>query len=190
MHCRELTAGDYISYMNIFNSINIETNLYYPGVNTQNLQNYYFDDGEPLHKAFGSFDDSNVLSSVVFTRFSDYDRSWNVRYIAKNIFATIIDVTKAIEFAMSFAEQANYYRFYVMYFNNQNSVWERIMLRSEKFNNYDVKTEEVIPPGKRSSFTKYWTIFQGGICYNKTTVIREYSLKNQYRVFNWNLINQ
>lgn len=184
MNFKELTAANYVDYITLYNKIKPEQTLDYSGPTISALQNYYFDDTETLYKVFGAFDTHGILHSCVFAVFSKYDRAWSIRYVVKADFATMVTLLETIDYAISVAEKANYYRFYAVYFGNNAKIWEKLVIRKiKRSTNYQMQTEEIIPENKKSSFEKYWIFFQSTIIYSRSITIREYSLKEEFRTF-------
>lgn len=173
-----LTQSDFINCKNLLNRPLVN----YPQITQLELENYFFDDREECHKVFGTYDEHDIIHSCVFVEFSKQDRSWLIRYTGQQLFASIKTTIQTIEYAISFAEQAKFYRCSVAYFDKHYKEWERLMSNhSASFSKYICNTEEIIPIYKKSSFEKYWNTIQRRTTYPRQLVIREYVLPQQYR---------
>lgn len=157
----------------------------YPMPTSRQMNNYYFDEDEGTHKVFGAYDEHGILNACVFSTYSVYDRSWIIEYIVKQPFATKETLFSTVRAAINYAEDNNYYRFSIFYFDNEDIVWERFMSNDIiEPARYNICIEETIPIGRRSSFDKYWNRLQKRIAYPRLIKIKEYSLKDEYRIFN------
>jgi hypothetical protein len=156
----------------------------YPQITQLELENYFFDDREERHKVFGTYNEHDILHSCVFVEFSNQDRSWTIRYAVQQLFASVKTTIVTIDYAISFAEQAKFYRGSVAYFDKHYKEWERLMsTHSDTFSKYICNTEEIIPMYKKSSFEKYWNNIQRRVSYPRQLVIREYVLPQEYRTY-------
>lgn len=183
MQYKLLTQEDYLNCRNMLDTIHPEADIIYPRPSALVLTNYYFDNTESMYKVFGVYDTYGILNACVFTVFYDYDRSWHIRYVIRQPFATLDAIVNTVNFALLYAEQGNYYRWHIKSFSKSHLAYERILRTSNVFTRYNIATEEIIPAYKKSSFSKYWNMFQGNIIYPKPIIIREYSLQNKYRKF-------
>ncbi|HEY5737832.1 MAG TPA: hypothetical protein VIS28_06090 [Nitrososphaeraceae archaeon] len=178
MKVRILTASDYASAVIGFIK-KVKTS--YPMPTDMAMKNYYFSDDEPLYKAFGIFDEFDILYAVTMTQYSDYNRSWVLQFAAKQDFSNFDIMVKLLRETFNHAEQCGYYRMSAMFFNERFKTWERLLKKDEKFSRYISYTEEVIPVHQKSSFYGYWNFLQKRVTYPKEATIREYILKDEFR---------
>jgi len=156
----------------------------YPVPTRLMLDNYYYEDDEPLCSIFGCFDDANKLVSCVFTTFVGYDKSYLIDYAIKDPSANINCLMLLFKYIMDYCEDSGYNSFYATYFERHDIAWERLASRKlEYFSRYTITTEVVIPANKRSSFYKYWRECQKGVIYRRPIRVKMYSLKEEYRIF-------
>lgn len=181
MTFKEITQYQYLDCKRLLDTVTAEQDLHYSKPSQLLINNYYFDNNEPLYKIFGAYDEYGVLNACVFLVFSEYDRSYYVRYVAKQPFSDINVISQTLDFAISYAESNNYHRWYVKYFGNDFNVFEKIFSKSDTMSRYEMSTEEFIPAGKKSSFLKYWIYFQGTIIYKRHITIRQYNLPDKFR---------
>jgi len=182
MKFRILSAADNNECRILLLNINRRADRYPPPADLE-LDNYYFDNNEPGYKIFGCYTNSNILAACIFVRFSFYNYSYIIDYVVKSGDVTIDSILGIFNQIIIFAENSNYYTCYARFFNRQDIVWEKILLKLSNFSRYSITTEVIIPEKKKSSFPMYWNEIQRNIMYDNEMIVKMYSLKEQYRIF-------
>lgn len=180
MNCKILTSADYSAYTS-FSLAQQENRILKP--NNQSLENFYFNDEEPLFKVFAMYRHGKI-DSCIFARFSEIERIWQIRYV---ISESIFSLISLFDFVIQYAENINYYRCYVGWFLHNSLCWEKILLRTTLFKRYIISTEDIIPALRKSSFYKYWFEFQEGVLSESELIVRTYSLDERYRDFKYGI---
>jgi hypothetical protein len=167
----------------LLSTVDRSTSNRYPPPTDIELENYYFSNNEAGYKIFGCYSDSGILLACVFVRFSFYNYSYIIDYVIKSPDVPIDSVIEIFNQIIIFAEHSNYYTCYARFFNRQDRVWERLLSKLSKLNRYSAVTEVIIPPKKKSSFLMYWNEIQRNIMYDKSIVVKMYSLMEEHRGF-------
>jgi hypothetical protein len=181
MNYRELSISDYRECRVMYDKFLIDNTI--PALLTHDiLDTFYFNNEQPLYKIFGGFDEYNVLCTCVFVVFSRYDRSVYVPYAMKYSFASQKTLIETIDFAIKYAIDINFCRIYAAYHDNRYKVWENIIIKKlSMFDRCIAITEEIIPPGRRSSFEKYWYDIQCCKIFQKSITIRAYIITDKFK---------